>query len=183
MFGKPSSDLTLVKRALKGKADAWDKLIRRYEPKIFNFALRMTGNHEDARDLMQEVFIAVYRNLESYGQKAAFSSWIFTIASRRATDFYRRRKPVDPMGESDADLSDDRYDPHDDLLRYESNREIQHLLRQLSPDQRMVVELKIFQEMTFEEMANSVDIPINTLKSRFYGALRKLKSLPEVCRA
>lgn len=182
MFGPPS-DISLVKLALKGRGDSWNELIRRYEGKIYNFALRMTGNREDALDLVQEVFLSVYRNLDRYGQEAKFSSWIFTIASHRATDFYRRKKAVDSLEEPELIDGGPGQSPYDQVLRRQSNHEIMRLLHQLTPEQRLVVELKYFQEQTFEEMATHTGIPTNTLKSRLYAALRKLKSLPEVVSA
>ncbi|CAM2006009.1 RNA polymerase sigma factor [Acanthopleuribacter pedis] len=182
MFGSPS-DMTLVKQALQGKNESWDRLIRRYESKIYNFALRMTGNREDALDLVQEVFLSVYRNLDRYGQQAKFSSWIFTIASHRATDFYRRKKAVDSLDEPELLDAGGGNSPYDQVLRRQSNQEVLRLLHQLTPEQRLVVELKYFQEQTFEEMSTHTGIPTNTLKSRLYAALRKLKSLPEVVSA
>ncbi len=183
MFTSPS-DQSLVAKALEGKEAAWEKLINRYEKRIYNFALRMTGNREDAMDLMQEIFFSVYRNLESYGQKAKFSSWIFKIASNRAVDFYRKKRPVEnlPMEESFEDPSPSA-NPVGSLMRHEENRAVLNLLEHLSQEQRMVVELKFFQELTFEEMSENLGVSSNTLKSRLYGALKKIKALSEVAHA
>jgi RNA polymerase sigma-70 factor (ECF subfamily) len=183
MFGK-ASDEALVAKALEGNAKAWDKLIIRYEGKIYNYGLRMTGNPDDAMDLMQEVFLSVYRNLGKYRRDAPFAAWIFRIASHRATDFFRRRKPVDPIGDEERfESGEDSDNPEWMLDRGENNRRIMALLDQLTPKQRAVVELKFFQEQTFEEMADILEVSTNTLKSRFYGALEKLKHLAEVTHA
>lgn len=183
MFTSPS-DRSLVIKALNGKEDAWEKLINRYQRRIYNFALRMTSNREDAMDLMQEIFLSVYRNLAGFSQRAAFSAWIFKIASNRAVDFFRKKRPVDslPMEETFEDPSP-RVNPMSSLMRHESNRAVMSLLEQLSQEQRLVVELKFFQEQTFEEMSENLGVSSNTLKSRLYGALKKIKALPEVAHA
>ena len=82
MFGTPT-DKQLIRNALKGRADAWERLIGRYQKKIYNFALRMTGNREDALDLMQEIFLSVYRNLERFRGDASFSAWLVSARSKR----------------------------------------------------------------------------------------------------
>ncbi len=182
MFGI-SSDIQLVKKALKGKAAAWDKLIGRHHGPIYNFSLRMTGNRDDALDLTQEVFLATYKNLSSYSQTSPFGSWLFAIASRRAMDFFRRRKPEAGLIDEDLLETDDVDNPHRNLAEKESNRTIQQLLRQLNPDQRLVVELKFFQEMTFDEISQHLGVSPNTLKARLYSALKKMKNLTEVIHA
>ena len=180
-----TTDETLVKKALKGKADAWDQLITRYERKIFNFTLRMTGNREDAMDLMQEVFLAVYRNLASFRGESAFSSWLFGIASFRCADFFRKKKPVDSIEEESQlgpDLSPET-NPFDQVARNQMNRKIVAMLARLPGEQRLVIELKFFQEKTFDEISELLGISSNTLKSRLYGALRKIRTMPEVAHA
>ena len=85
-------DEALVGAALNGSARAWEKLVRRYEGKIYNQGLRLTGNNSDAMDLMQEVFLGVYRNLHRFRGDAKFSSWIFRIAHNKAIDINRRKR-------------------------------------------------------------------------------------------
>lgn len=184
MFGS-QSDESLVKKAQKGKADAFDKLIRRYEGRIYNFALRMTGNREDAMDLMQNIFLSTYRGLSSFRGESAFSSWIFAIASRRATDFYRRRKfseEYDEQTAAEESLQQER-SPFGDVLRQQRNKQLMQAMAQLPVEQRLVLELKFFQDMTFDEMSAQLGVSSNTLKSRLYGALRKIKNMPEVLHA
>ncbi|MDJ0839036.1 MAG: sigma-70 family RNA polymerase sigma factor [Acidobacteriota bacterium] len=173
------SDKRLVARALKGHADAWDKLIRRYEARVYNFALRMAGNREDAMDLMQEVFLSVYRNLGSYAGRAEFASWLFAIASRRAVDFYRRRKPAETLDSEPEDLLGREESPLRQVVRNQTNANLMNLLSRLDIEQRLVIELKFFQDRTFDEMSETLGVSANTLKTRFYTALKKIKSMPE----
>ena len=179
------TDTTLVRRALQGNADAWDKLIERYERRVYNFSLRMSCNREDAMDLMQEIFLSVYRNLPSYRAEAPFAAWLFRIASHRCVDFYRRRKPAEPLPVEEYGIEDTSKEanPVGLLLRQEANQNLLALMDQLSLEQRLVVELKFLQEQTFEEMSRSLGVSANTLKSRLYGALRKMKTLTEVAHA
>ena len=182
MFSLTSDD-ALVKKAIHGKADAWDKLIKRYEKKIYNHALRATNNRDDAMDLMQEIFLSVYRNLPKYRGDAPFGAWLFRVASHRTADFYRRRKPTESLADRTDSMSGDGGDPHESLTGSEKNRVIMDLLARLSPEQRQVVEMKYFQELTFDEMSDTLGVSSNTLKSRLYGALKKIKTFPEVSHA
>ena len=84
-------DDALIRAALDGSARAWDQLVRRHETQVYNFSLRLTGNPTDALDLMQEVFLGVYRNLHRFRGESRFSTWLFRIAHNKAIDMARRR--------------------------------------------------------------------------------------------
>jgi len=180
-------DEALIAAALNGSAFAWEKLVKRYESKIYNHGLRLMGNSSDAMDLMQEVFLGVYRNLHRFRGDAKFSSWIFRIAHNKAVDLNRKKRllagyPVD--SDNDGDVVDslpgeEGSEPDLQLLQSEQNRNIMAMLNTLPFEQRLIVELKVFQSLTFEEIAEMQGISDNTAKTRFYTALRKLKSLTE----
>jgi len=180
-------DEALIAAALNGSAFAWEKLVKRYESKIYNHGLRLMGNSSDAMDLMQEVFLGVYRNLHRFRGDAKFSSWIFRIAHNKAVDLNRKKRllagyPVDSDNDGDVfdSLSDEEgSEPDLQLLQSEQNRNIMAMLNTLPFEQRLIVELKVFQSLTFEEIAEMQGISDNTAKTRFYTALRKLKSLTE----
>lgn len=184
-----AQDQALIEAAVQGSARAWEKLVRRYERRVYNYGLRLTGNPTDAMDLMQEVFVGVYRNLHRFRGDARFSSWLFRIAHNKAVDMSRRQRLVsvqDIRRRSDEETPDyenvpdeSATDPQQDLLDIEKNRRIAALLRALPLDQRLIVELKINQSMTFDEIADMQDISANTAKTRFYTALRKMKELME----
>lgn len=180
-------DEALIAAALNGSAFAWEKLVKRYESKIYNHGLRLMGNSSDAMDLMQEVFLGVYRNLHRFRGDARFSSWIFRIAHNKAVDLNRKKRllagyPVDSDNEGDVFDSfadEEGVEPDLELLQSEQNRNIMAMLNILPFEQRLIVELKVFQSLTFEEIAEMQDISENTAKTRFYTALRKLKSVTE----
>jgi len=182
-------DEALIAAARAGSPTAWDKLVRRYESRIYNYGLRLLGNSTDAMDLMQEVFLGVYRNLHRFRGDARFSSWIFRIAHNKAIDLNRRKAllggrafSIDEIDLVDGDIHDDgarSREPDQQLFSARQNDEIQALLQKLSLEQRLVVELKIYQSLTFDEIAGVQEISENTAKTRFYTAMRKLKSILE----
>ena len=98
MFEK--SDEQLIEKALSGNKRAWMNLLKRYESQVYNYGIRMTGNNEDALDLMQEVFISVFRNLTNYRGEGSFRGWLFKIAHYRCIEFYRRKKPNQSLDDS-----------------------------------------------------------------------------------
>ena len=181
-------DQALIAAALKGSAYAWEKLVKRYESKIYNHGLRLTENSSDAMDLMQEVFLGVYRNLHRFRGDAKFSSWIFRIAHNKAVDMNRRKRLMtSPPRFSTEDEGDEfekfpgktDLEPENRLGNTEQNARVLKMLSELSSDQRSIVELKIFQSLTFDEIAGLQDISENTAKTRFYSALKKLKVVSE----
>ncbi|MAU05975.1 MAG: RNA polymerase subunit sigma-24 [Gammaproteobacteria bacterium] len=182
-----NEDEALIAAALNGSAYAWEKLVKRYETQIFNYSVRLTGNSSDAMDLMQEVFLGVYRNLHRFRGDAKFSSWIFRIAHNKAVDMNRRRRLLS----NQLRINDDEFDildilpgdtgnePDEKLGTQQQNGKITRMLARLSLEQRLVVEFKVFQSLTFDEIAVMQDISANTVKTRFYTALKKLKAVLE----
>lgn len=178
-------DEALIAAALNGSAYAWEKLVKRHETRVYNYGLRLTGNATDALDLMQEVFLGIYRNLHRFRGDAQFSTWMFRIAYNKAIDMNRRKALFAGQVELDGDEAlqvPDRgagVEPELELMRGQTNSNVQALLQSLPMEQRMIVELKIYQSLTFEEIAAMQDISENTAKTRFYTALRKLKTALE----
>lgn len=177
-------DEALIAAAVNGSAYAWEKLVKRYESRLYNHGLRLMGNPTDAMDLMQEVFLGVYRNLHRFRGDAKFSSWLFRIAHNKAVDLNRRKRLTTTQaksGQDDFDLLDSvaddaRKEPDRQRGQAELNSRVMDMLAKLPLDQRLVVELKVFQSLTFEEIAEMQEISTNTAKTRFYAALKKLKA-------
>lgn len=170
------SDETLVKQALKGKKSAWITLVKRYEKNLYNYALRMVSNPDDAMDLMQDVFVAVFRNLASFRGESPFKGWMFKIAHYRCIEFYRKKKPtqsLDDIPEQEEQTSD--VCPEMSLHSGQQANMLNCAMQLLPVNQKLVVELKFFQHCTFEDIAMQLGISDNTAKSRLYSALDKLK--------
>lgn len=174
------NDNRLIAKALEGSEKAWDKLVRRYEKRVYNMALRMVREPADALDLLQDIFIAVYRNLPNYRGEGDFAAWLMRIAVNRSHDHLRfiGRQPGFES-EAVADLHGGE-SPTESLNRDQRRHRVLDMLATLKGEQRLVVELKFFQQMTFTEIAQQLGIPENTAKTRLYGALRQLKQEPEV---
>ncbi|GGG55273.1 RNA polymerase subunit sigma-24 [Pseudohongiella nitratireducens] len=176
------TELALIQRAIQGQPDAWQALVRTHETRVYNFGLRMTGSVDDAQDLLQEVFFSAYQNLSGFRQDAQFSTWLMRIAYNRAVDQARRRKvrDADPLPTS-TETVDDRPGPAAETQSQQRNQQLQSWLAALPLEQRMVIELKFFQEMTFDDIASLESISPNTAKTRFYAGLARLKTLMGDC--
>ena len=142
-------DERLIRRALDGQENAWVKLVKRYEKRIYNYSLRMTGATDDAMDLVQEVFLAVFRNLPNYRGDGVFPAWLFKIASNRCTDFLRRRNtnPLAKQSLTDTESLQSNRIADEDLQREQANRNVIKILAGLPNEQRLIIELKLFQNM------------------------------------
>lgn len=173
------TDETLVSRAIAGSDSAWNKLIKRYEKRVYNYALRMVGHPQDAFDLTQEVFMGVHRNLAGFRGDGAFPAWLFRIASYRCTDYLRRRRDHQQFDDERGFISS-LPGPQEQAFTTHANHQISTALQQLPIEQRQVVELKFFQHFTFEDIAGQLGISPNTAKTRLYSALRKLKQHEEL---
>ena len=177
MFEK--SDEQLIAKALHGDKQAWLNLLKRYEKPIYNYGIRMTGKREDALDLMQEVFISVYRNLASYRNEGSFKSWLFRIAHYRCIEFYRRKRPMEGLDDI-PEIESHEMQVDQQLAARSENKQLVNAMQQLPLAQKSVIELKFFGQFTFEEIAELTGMSVNTAKSRMYGALEKLKTLMEL---
>lgn len=170
MIFREAEDLDLVARARRGKVEAYNLLVSRWEKRIFNYLLRLVGNREDALDLSQEVFLKAYQHLGRLEEASRFAPWLFRIAHNEAFSHLRGRKPMDVLEGDPAQPSGGSR-----LLPIELTLAVERALERLSEDQREAVLLKIYQGFKFEEMAEILSCPVSTVKSRLYTALDLLK--------
>ena len=172
-------DDALIEKALNGNQAAWKKLVKRHEKALYGYTLRMTGNQADALDLMQETFLAVCRNLPDFRHQSSFKTWMFSLAYYRCMDFYRRKK-IKLADDQEPDTFEDENcvtGPADNLHQVQTSEGLLNAIAELNLEQKLVVELKIFQQQTFDDIALQLGVSTNTVKSRFYAALNKLKTL------
>lgn len=174
-------DKTLIKKALGGSQSAWCKLVKRHEKCVYGYALRMTNNSADALDLMQDTFVSVCRNLSDFNHRSSFKTWLLSLAYYKCMDFYRKKK----LTYSD-DKEFDNYEsvasdtcPQINLEQLQSNAGLLQMMAALPFEQRLIIELKVFQQLTFEQIGEQMGASTNTIKSRFYAGLNKLKHLIE----
>ncbi len=171
------SDQKLIARAMNGSQRAWTKLVRRYEAEVYNHALRMVFSEADAFDLMQEIFLAVFRNLAGFRGDAKFRTWLYRIASNRSIDYLRKKKL--PMSVVELDDLPGNQQLEQSLHQSQQNTALFSMMKTLPAEQRILLELKFFQQFTFEEISAQLGISTNTAKTRLYTGLNKMKQHAE----
>lgn len=165
------ADFALVKRCLKGEDAAWGTLLQAHTHKIYALCYRFTGRSEDAEDLTQEVFIKVFRTLKSYDPlQAKFSTWVNRIARNHLVDHYRRTRNDRATSTLDDQMPipdhSERGHPANQVESRERREIIQAGLSKLSPDLREAVILRDLQDLDYAEIAQILDVPEGTVKSR-----------------
>jgi RNA polymerase sigma-70 factor (ECF subfamily) len=178
-----TTDEQLVERALAGDGDAFGEVVRRWERKIYALSYGITGSVEEARDAAQETFIAAYRNLQGFRGEAKVSSWLHRIAVNQCITRQRRARVRAETG-----IEDEEKVPTLRLVsngsggspahRAESKQRaeaVRQAVASLPRELREVVLLKEFEELTFQEIADALGIPLSTVKGRLYTALRQLR--------
>ncbi len=165
-----------------GDTVAFNRLVLKWEKAIYNIALRMLQDSEEAAEAAQEVFLSAFTNIRRFRKDAKFSTWIYRIAVNHCITRLRTRPPgVHLSLDDDTDevpLANRLASPgshEQDLLREESRRRVRVAMQRLPAEQRAVVELKFFQDLTFEEIAAVCEVPLSTIKSRLYSGLESLK--------
>jgi len=165
------SELELVKRCLRGDDAAWEALLQAHTHKIYNLCYRFTGRYEDAEDLTQEVFIKVFRTLKTYdADQAKFSTWLNRIARNHLVDHYRRtrRDRVTSTLDDQMPIADSSSSGHPagQVESRERREKLQAGLNNLSPDLREAVVLRDLQDLDYAEIAQILEVPEGTVKSR-----------------
>ncbi|MBX3292644.1 MAG: sigma-70 family RNA polymerase sigma factor [Acidobacteria bacterium] len=177
------TDEELVELAVSHDTDAFGEIVRRWERKIFALCFGMLSREDDARDASQETFIAAYRNIGSFRGDAKVSSWLHRIAVNQCLTIMRRRKarPEDLIDEEQ--MASDRVfsvpiekAPGGLAERNERIEAVRRAVNSLPFELKEVVIMKEFEEMTFQEISETLSIPLSTVKSRVYTALRQLRS-------
>jgi len=177
-------DAAEVARARRGDEDAFRRLVERYSSLLFRVAYRITGNPQDAEDVVQETFLKAFRRLHQFEERASFGSWVHSIAVHTACDLLRRRRtqptPAAPSAE-DADPFDATPAPDPLPDRLLQSREVQdhvgRALEHLSRRERAAFVLRHFEQMTTREIAAALGMDEGTAKQSVFRAVRKLRIL------
>lgn len=178
--GETGQEEAWVLASQKGDQLAFNRLVLKWEHRVYNLTLRMLNDPEEAAETTQEIFLAVYRNIKRFRMQASFSTWIYRIAVNHSISRLRRRPPVQ-VSIDDGVFSRQGKDfavsggQERRLLEMERRTRIRDSLSRLSTEQRAVIELKLYQEETFDSIAAILDIPASTVKSRFYAGIEVLK--------
>lgn len=181
-------DELLIRRAQRGDADAFEQLLLEHQKNVYNLCYRMAGNPDDAMDLSQETFLRVWRCLDQYQFASAFSTWLYRLCSNICIDFLRRRRRQQtvPLTFEDADGEEQTYAVPDaqplpeEQVELKLTREtLAAAMAQLLPEHRAVLQLRVVNEMSYEQIADVLDIQIGTVKSRLSRARNQLKKILE----
>jgi RNA polymerase sigma-70 factor (ECF subfamily) len=176
-------ELAVIRRVQRGDANAFEYLVAAYEKNVYNLALRMTGNPEDAEDMAQEAFLKAYSSLDSFRGDSKFSVWLYRIVSNVCLDFLRKQKKRqsfslsmedDDGEEGELELPDLRRLPEDELEKKLTRDAVQRGLAQLPEDARQILLLREIQGLSYEEIGEALGLEPGTVKSRIFRARKKL---------
>ena len=154
---------SLIARSRGGDVEAYDYLVGAYQDRIYHVAFRITGNREDAWDAAQDAFVRAYQGLRSFRGDAGFSTWLHRITVNAALDIVRRRPrtagDLDPLWASGDD-------PASEAVRHDVQRRVHQAIAGLPPDQRTAIVLRDIQGFAYEEIAQILQVPVGTVRSR-----------------
>lgn len=177
----------LIQDAKKGDNAAFEAIVKEYQNKIYTLCYRYTGNYEDARDLAQEVFIKVYRNLNKFEGRSSFSTWIYQVAGNTCKDYLRKIKNKSEFSiEEEVFNKDESFTPqvlkdeNTPDLQYEEKEKISLLkeaINRLNPEYKMVIIMREFQDLSYEEIARETNTSVGTVKSRLSRGRNMLKNI------
>ena len=167
-------DKALVRDCLSGSTHAFELLIDRYQKVLYNVALRMLNNREDALDVTQTCFIKAYEKLDTFNPQYKFFSWIYKIMVNESLNLINRRRPHD---EIDHGMAAKGNSPADDYQETWVAERVQSAIVKLPIDYRRVIVLRHFGNLSYREMSGALDIPEKTIKSRLFTARRMLRDL------
>ena len=171
----------IIRSVLRGNVNDFEKLVTAYEKNVYNIALRMVGDPDDAADMTQETFIKAYRALSSFRGDSKFSSWLYRIASNVCLDFLRSRSrppqvslsTVDEDDRATFELPDMRQNPEEQLMKKLSMEAVRRGLEQLPEQQRQILVLRELGGLSYAELAQTLGLEEGTVKSRIFRARKR----------
>ena len=178
---KAKHDFTLVQLAVKGDQKAFAELMGRYRDAIYFMLLKMVNNKSDAEDLTIEAFGKAFKNIHQYSPNYAFSTWLFKIASNNCIDYLRKKRnnivsidgthiSEEKEGDAPIHLKDETPDPEEGLIKQQKAILMRTVVKKLKPRYRTLIELRYFNEFSYEEIAQELDLPLGTVKAQLFRA-------------
>ena len=184
---KAQHDLALVRAAIEGKQSAYAELMERYRESIYFMMLKMVKNQDDADDLTIEAFGKAFNRLEQYSPSFAFSTWLFKIASKNCIDFIRKKRikvtSMDTGRMTDDgeviffDAKSSTLDPEESIIQNQKIKLMRNLVSKLKPRYRELIEKRYFEELSYEEIAEELNLPLGTVKAQLFRAREFLANL------
>jgi RNA polymerase sigma-70 factor (ECF subfamily) len=169
-----SDDRKWIEQCLEGDTAAFEVLVDRYQKPLFNTALQMTGDRDDAKDVTQTVFVKAFNNLANYNPQFKFFSWIYRMLVNEAINHCKKAKDHQKL---DSSLPDPNLNPEELRLARDLSNHIQEAVMELPLDYRLVIVLRYFNDLSYKEIAFVTDSQEKTVKSRLYTARKRLAEL------
>jgi RNA polymerase sigma-70 factor (ECF subfamily) len=181
-------DYNLIRSALDtGNQKAYAELMGRYRDSVYFMLLKMVNNKDDADDLTIEAFGKAFKRLSQYTPNYAFSTWLFKIASNNAIDFIRRKKMItfsidktfenDEGGEMNMDIKAEGLNPEENIMKKQKVKHMHDVVEKLKPRYRLLVEMRYFEELSYEEIAEKLELPLGTVKAQLFRAREFLANI------
>lgn len=170
------TDDQLVERVKNGDSSAFEELVVRHQKSIYFFVLRILKNPLEAEDTVQRIFLLAYQNIKGFRADATFRTWIFRIGINQCHNYFRQTKNREFVSVEDIPVADSKSDPEGEFSERERMSQLQKAVEKLPYKQRMVVTLRIYQELSFEEIGAALNMRTNSAKVNFHHALEKLKN-------
>ena len=176
-------EAAVIRKVLNGDTNAYEALVREYEKSVYNLALRMTGNSEDAYDMSQEAFIKAYNSLTTFRGDSKFSVWLYRIVSNVCLDYLRSRsrKPTVSLStenedgeEVELDIADEEQTPEKLFERGLTRDAVRRGLLSLPDDHRQILLLREIEGLSYDEISETLGLEVGTVKSRIFRARKKL---------
>lgn len=179
-----SGDTEIIERVLSGETEAFEQLVLEHQKNVYNLALRMVGNPDDAYDMSQEAFIKAFNSLKSFRGESKFSVWLYRLTSNVCIDFLRKRKRRSELSLTEDDeeggqieLADSRFTPESEVEKNELREAVKSGIESLPEDYRSVIVLREINGLSYEEIAEVTGLEAGTVKSRLFRARKRLCSL------
>jgi len=186
---KAQEDFILVELAQKGEQAAYTKLLERYRDSVYFTMLKMVKNNDDAEDLTIEAFGKAFNRISQYSPNFAFSTWLFKIASNNCIDFIRKKRIKVTSMDSGHRTSDgeilyfdamsNTLDPSEHLIKDQKVKAMREVVSKLKPRYRELIEKRYFEELSYEEIADELNLPLGTVKAQLFRARDFLSTMME----
>ena len=178
------TDVELIAKAISGREDGFEELVRRYQRPITNYVFRMLNDYDSSLDVTQEVFIKVYNSLERYSSEYKFSTWLYRIAHNAAIDYIRRRSPNEQSIETEnkdgayqLQIESPNPTPEQERERSEWRTEIEAVVKCLPSVYRELILLRHAQDLSYDEIAEITNLPLGTVKNRLFRAREMMREI------
>ena len=170
-------DVQLIEACRAGRAGAFDVIVERHRRSVYQLCYRFVGNHEDASDLSQDVFLKAYRGLGSFRGGSSFATWLYRIGVNACLNRVSVRKPIVEELDARQHVDTRTESPSERVLREERGARVREAITHLPPKQRATLVLRMYQELSHEEIAEVLGSSVGAVKANFFHALGNLKKL------